>query len=309
MSSPSVDSPFFVKVTLALAMIIVVLYLFSVSVEANTARFGQIAWIALIPGMLAFVAAIFVTWSNTIIWMDRRALRRYRATPDQIMLDGQTVALSGKIIVEGQPLISPFSETPCAGYTYKITGEGRESSNRTSNRRLCLFGYHLTHANLDCGSHQFPIGAIADVDTDLRNTTMENHWGDRGHALIKAAAEAGSPVEEIATRDTLDKAYRQTTVPCAQDFFVGHNLGTSNAINVIEDILPVDQPVTILGTYQVRTGGLDGQRLGGLKCFAGHLDERLVELDKEWRMGLKVGMPLLGVGLALLTLARWMPSF
>lgn len=308
MSSPSVDSPFFVKVTLALATIIVVLYLFSVSVEANTARFGQTAWIALIPGMLAFVGGIFVTWANAITWMDRRALKRYRASPDQFMQNGQTVALSGKIIVEGQPLISPFSETPCAGYTYKITGEGRESSNRTSNRRLCLFGYHLTHASLDCGSHQFPIGAIADVDTELRNTTTENRWGDRGHALIKAAADAGSPVDEITTRDTLDKAYRQTTVPCAQDFFVGHNLGTSNAIGVIEDVLPVDQPVTILGTYQIRTGGLDGRRFGGLKCFAGHLDERLAELDKEWRMGLKVGTPLLLAGLALLTLARWWPA-
>jgi len=304
-----VDSPFFVKVTLALATITVVLYMFSVSVEANTSRFGQTAWIALIPGMLAFVGGIFVTWANAIIWMDRRALKRYRISPDQIMLDGQTVALSGKIIVEGQPLISPFSETPCAGYTYKITGEGRERSNSSSNRRLCLFGYHLTHASLDCGSHQFPIGAIADVDVDLRNTTMENRWGDRGQALIKAAANAGSPVDEFTTRDTLDKAYKQTTVPCAQDFFIGHNQGTSNSIGVIEDVLPVDQPVTILGTYQVRTGGLDGRRFGGLKCFAGHLDERLTKLDKEWRMALKVGPPLLVVGFALLTLARWLPPF
>lgn len=47
--------------------------------------------------------------------------------------------------------------------------------------------------------------------------------------------------------------------------------------------LPAERPVTILVTYQVRSGGLDGRRFGGLKCFASHLDERLVELDKEWR--------------------------
>lgn len=303
-------SRFIFKATAFIVMFIVFLVLADLSVNATTTRFGNIGWIHLMIGFLTFVAGLIVTWGTAITWLDRRNLRAYRSDPDDAFTDGQSVALSGRVQVDGEPLKAPFSGKACAAFSYQVTGQRRSRSSSSNQyvQQLCLLGFHLAPAVLDCGARQFPLGAIADVDDEYRSTGTGGDWGDLGLERINAGAEALPQASEEVARGKLAEARAGATAPQSVDYFVAPTRTGANQITVIEDIVPVETPVTILGTYSANTRGLDGQRMGGLKVFAGKLDERLAGLDEEWLKGLKIGVPLLAVGLVLLTLAWWLPG-
>lgn len=161
---------------------------------------------------------------------------------------------------------------------------------------------------LDCGVRKLALGAIPDVDDEYRSIATGGGWGDRALKLINASAKELSQVGEADARGALEEARTVSTAPQSVDYFVAPTRTGANQIGVTEDVVPLETPVTILGTYSAKTQGLDGRRRGGMKVFAGELDERLAGLDEEWRKGLKIGLPLLAVGLGLFTLAWWLPG-
>lgn len=298
---------FILTVVLGFAGMIVALTLIGISASATTQRFGGIGWAYLIIGVLAVAAALIVVWATVITSLDRRDLKRYRADPDDAFWPGQVVALSGCIRVEGEPLTAPFSGTACAAYNYQVTGQHRDLDNH-DRAQLCLLGFALADARLDCTSRSFPLGALPDVDTDLRENAIGGEWGDLGLEKIQRAARNREPADGSQALGALSDARKVTNAPQSVDFFIAPTRAAGSKISVIEDAVPVNVPVTVLATYDARTGGLDGRRLRGLKIFAGTFDERLPILDQEWRKGMQVGPALLGIGLALLTLAWWWPT-
>ena len=119
-------------------------------------------------------------------FLDRRALRIHQVDPESALADGQQVALTGRILMEGAPVTAPFSETRCAAYSYQVTGERLSVSNSSSHTRkqLCLIGYALGHAVLDCGSRRFRISAIPDVDASDRTISQVIVFDLRSSALL-----------------------------------------------------------------------------------------------------------------------------
>ncbi|RFF29947.1 hypothetical protein [Wenzhouxiangella sediminis] len=225
------------------------------------------------------------------------------------MREGQSLALSGRIRVAEASLTSPFSGKACAAYRYQVTAQRRNvGPDNDTRQQLCLLGFALAEARLDCGKRSFPILALPDVDTDLREIATGGDWGDRGLARIRKAEEEADTVDEPRARGALSDAYRFARAPRSQDLFVASTRSAGPEIGVVEDAVPIDEPVTVLAAYNARTRGLGARRLGGLKVFAGTLDERLRALDEEWRKGLQIASPLVGVGLALLTAAAWWPG-
>jgi len=225
------------------------------------------------------------------------------------MKDGEQISLSGRIRVDGDPLQSPFSEKACAGFSYQVSGQGRSrgAENSQSRTQLCLAGFALAPAVLDCGTRQFRIHAIADVDADLRSTTHCGDWGRRAFDRIRASAENMPMSTVLGVRSALEAAREHIRAPQSVDFFVASTCGTDNSVSVIEDILPVDSDVTLLASYSEISDGLDGRRLGGMKAFPGTMDDRLTALDHEFRVGRKAALMLLTTGLALLCLVWWLP--
>lgn len=298
---------FILKAILAMVVIVGALTLISVSVEATTARFGKIGWIPWLIGFFTFAAGLLAAWATIISILDWRALKRYRADPSDIFSDGQTVALSGQVRVDGEPLAAPFSQKPCAAFSYQVTGQRRGGGSSTSQYRqqLCLLGYHLLPAELDTGSRSFPLMAIPDVDTDFRSTASGGEWGDQALEQIRTAAETWPRAGEADARGKLEDARKTASAPQSVDLYVSSTQTGAPQLGIQEDVVPVETTVTILGTYAAGAGALDGWGLGGMKVFLGELDERLGELAKEWRKGLKVALPLLVVGFGLLTMAWW----
>ncbi|MBL38955.1 MAG: hypothetical protein CMP07_11155 [Xanthomonadales bacterium] len=279
------------------------------SLEATTTRFGNAGWIHWLIGFFALVSGLIAAGATFVTFIDRRGLRRHRIDPGAPMTDGQQVALSGRVRVEGTPLQSPFSDTGCAGFSYQVTGQRRGIGDRAGGNRstLCLAGFALSAAVLDCGSRIFPIRAIPDVDTDFRSTAMGGAWGRRALERIRAGADTLPQVGGLEARGALESARRNLAGPRSMDFYVSPTIGTDNTISVIEDVLPADAEVTLLATYAAGSEGLDGRRRGGMKAFCGSLDTRLAALDHEFSKGVKIALVLLGIGLSLTSAAWWLP--
>jgi hypothetical protein len=300
---------FIIKVLAYLAGMVIIVTLAFWSQEATIARFGNVGWLPWLLGLFALLGGLVAGAATVVTWLDRRGLRRHRVSPNSTIKDGQQVALSGRIRVDGDPLQSPFSEKACAGFSYQVSGQGRSrgSENSQSRTQLCLAGFALAPAVLDCGTRQFRINAIADVDADLRSTTNGGDWGQRAFDRIRASANSMPKSTAMQVRSALEAARKQVRAPQSVDFFVASTTGTDNTISVFEDILPVDCDVTLLAAYSEISDALDGRRLGGMKAFPGKMDERLAALDHDFHVGRKAALIFLTIGLALLCLVWWLP--
>ncbi|TGD71085.1 hypothetical protein E4634_19765 [Mangrovimicrobium sediminis] len=307
---PAGKQRFILKASVTFIILVGLISLAGISVNATTTRFGNIGWAFWLPGLFLLIAGIVATWGSATSLLDARALRAHRANPLDTFSDGQTLALTGQVIVDGDVPTAPYSGTPCAAYSYQVSGQRRGAGSSSSDYRqqLCLLGYRLANAALDTGARRFPLLAIPDVDDEFRATSLGGEWGDAALVHIRSAAEAWTSNSEAEARGALEDARRNTIAPQSADLFVVSTATGANQISILEDTLPVATTITILGTYASGSEGLDGRRIGGMKAFPGDIDERLQVLDLEWRKGLKVGLPLLAVGLALLTPAWWWPA-
>jgi hypothetical protein len=299
---------FILKIVLIVPLMMAAVSGIGFSVEATTARFGGIGWLFIIPGVLIAAAGALVAWATAITGLDRRGLRRYRVAPLDRIEDGQKVALSGTVRISGEPLITPFSRKPCAAFSFRVTGEGRSGSDNHSRSRLCLLGFGLADAALDCGERSFPLRAVPDVGTDLREIATSSDWRERGMALIDQASEQWERADQPDAEGQRIQAARFVQPRVEKNLFVAGTRGTSNTLGITEDHLPIDEPVTVLATYDAMSRSLKGSHVRDMKVFAGHLDDKLAVLDDEWRKGATVSSALLAVALVLLTLAAWWPA-
>lgn len=278
------------------------------TVDTATSRFGGASWWYLLPSFLVIVAGFLIGAATIVAWRDGSAMRKYRLGPNSTLKDGQQVAVSGRIRVKGDPLQSPYSEQPCAGYRYEVKGQRQEiGSDNHSRTQLCLAGFALAPAFLDSKTRRFRINAIAYADDDLRSVKNGGDWGKRAFDEIRARAESLPQSPEIEVRAAMASADESIEPSTEADFFIRHTRGASNTISVTEDILPIDREVTLLATFSEKNNGLEGKRLGGMKVFQENLERQLEIQKKDARQGLLVTMILLGIGISLISLAWWLP--
>ncbi|MDO3387644.1 hypothetical protein QWI17_17505 [Gilvimarinus sp. SDUM040013] len=301
---------FIFKVVFAFVIIVIALQVIQVCSDATIARFGSWGWVHLVVGILLCVASAVVFWATGVTWLDRRNLRAYRASGDESFSDGQHVALSGCVRTDQEPLQAPFSGQECAAYAYQASGQRRSRSSNSTGyvQQLCMLGFAMVPARLDCGSRQFPLHAMPYADDDLRTISQGGDWGDIGLEQINAAAESMEPTPEEDARGQLTEVNGVTRAPISKSFYVAPTQTSANQISVILDVLPLNTPVTLLATYCGPRKSLEGNRRGGMKVFAGSMDECLKTLDYDFGKGLKLSAPLAATGVALLTLAWWLPG-
>lgn len=273
-----------------------------------TSRFGNWGWVPWFMGGLSLFFGLLLAHATLGRFLDRGALRVHQIDPESALADGQQVALTGRILMEGDPVISPFSRTRCAAYSYRVTGERlRTDSSNHSRRQLCLIGYALGHAVLDCGSRRFRISAIPGVDDDLRADAMRGEWGQLAFDRIRDVPETTSAVGELHARGELGSIRERVEAPLSVDRYVAPTRGTSNTMNVNEHVLPLDTDVTLLATYSSVSNSLEGRRSGGMKAFPGSLETRLAIMGRELRKDTKLSVILLVIGIFLPSLASWLP--
>ncbi len=279
------------------------------SQETLTSRFGNWGWVPLSIGGLSLFFGLLLAHATFGRFLDRRALRVHQVDPESALADGQQVALTGRILMEGDPVTAPFSGTRCAAYSYQVTGErlSLSSSSNHTRKQLCLIGYALGQAVLDCGSRRFRISAIPDVDDDLRADAMGGEWGQLAFERIRDEPETTPAVGELRARGELGSIRERVEAPISVDLYVAPTRGTSNTMNVNEHVLPLDTDVTLLATYSSVSHSLEGRRSGGMKAFPGTLEKRLAIMSHELRKDTKLSVILLAIGILLTSLASWLP--
>lgn len=279
------------------------------SADATTSRFGGLGWIHWWIGFFSFVIGLLLARATVKEFLDIRSLKIHAVHPEAVLADGQKVALSGRIRIDGCSVKAPFSGTDCAGYSYKVSGERSKLSDGSthSRRQLCLMGYALASAFLECGSRRFEINAIPDFHIDLWTNKMGGEWGRLAFERIRDSAETMTPVGELEVQGEMGSARERVKAPEFMDFFVAPTQGTDNTINVDEYILPMDSDVTLLARYSSGPDGLDGGRSGEMKVFPGTMEALLASLGREFSKDWKTAVALLAVGLSLLGLFWWLP--
>jgi hypothetical protein len=139
---------FYVKAAVGLVAAIPLFWFCASTIESTLERFGGLGFIHWIIGLGALGLGLLGSWATGIGIIDRRALSRYRASPNDAFEDGQVVVLSGSLRVDGEPLVAPFSRTACAAHSYRISGQRRRQTSTGTDTRaqLCMLGIHLAPA-------------------------------------------------------------------------------------------------------------------------------------------------------------------
>ncbi len=83
-----------------------------------------------VAGLLVFLC-VGGFWGSFLAWRDWSRLSAVRFQTD--LLDGESVTVSGTIEPVGQPLLAPFSQTPCVVCEYDITSQQRMAAARAQD--------------------------------------------------------------------------------------------------------------------------------------------------------------------------------
>jgi hypothetical protein len=301
---------FIIRAVFVFALIVVALSLLTIAVDRATARFGGAIWFALLPGILAVFFGLLGTWAGTGDLLDWRSLKGRRVDPSALPTQDGTIAISGRVLCESEPLRSPLFERPCAGYLLRITGErrSRSSSGSAYRSQLCGLEFALADAVLDADGQRLKLLALPDVDIAFREIGQGGERGRKALHYLDTIRSDGQTADEASAEGRLIAAQARWLPPAHERLFIAETQTTSNQMSLIEDHVPIDTTVTILGHYRAARDELNGQRRGGMKLFAGNLDEATERLGREGRKTLGLAAPMVMLGTALLSCGYWWPQ-
>lgn len=301
---------FIARAVLIIILILVVLTLLGVAVDRAILRFGSTIWFALLPGIVGLALGLACAWVTVADLLNWRALRSSRIDPGQPLPHGGTVAISGRIACPQSPLTSPILERPCAAFMLRITGQRRNLSDSGGSYRsqLCGLEFALSEAILDTGSQKLRLLALPHVDPSFRTIAQGGETGKRALDYLESLREAGRNLDQADAEGCLISARSRLPPPAHQRLFITETQASSNQMSVTEDIVPVDEPVTVLAHFRAARDELSGDRRCGMKIFKGSIDECLKQLRKEYFGYARVAIPSIVVGAALLTCGYWWPG-
>ena len=160
---------FLAKVATALIVFALMAALFSFI----TSKLGE-GW-----GLLwAFIAAanlglgIVLLYWVLVDWVNLR-YAKHQAVMDLATADKQIVCLSGRARVSGDPLLTPFTKTECAAYTYSITTRVQKTGDTGTRSQDVAAGFRMLPTTIDTEYGSVTIRALPEFEQGLR----ENETG------------------------------------------------------------------------------------------------------------------------------------
>jgi hypothetical protein len=259
---------------------------------------GIVAGASLALGLL-LAYWVFFDWLN--LRVIRKTLRGGSA-----LRDGEVVAFDGFVRIEGEPMISPFSGTPCAAYTYFVASS-RESSPRSGRERSVLAqGFHMVRTRIEGATHSLELCSFPAFEDDLREDASGARWGGAARALIDGLSGKAPSAGERERQSRLLEVRHTEVDEVHQDYLMGAVGPSADALVIVEEVLPLGQAVCAIGTYDRERNGLTARRsrLGpNLFVYRGSAAEISSRMDEELRRSATTVAWLLGIGALLLGLA------
>lgn len=252
------------------------------------------------------VLGILLAYRNAVDRNNLKIIRRPAIEGQADWTDGAVVAVEGAVRVDGEPMVSPFTATPCAAYTY-VVWTGRRSSISDRDVRVVLAqGFHMIRSRIDGAGRSLRLLALPGVDDDLRRTESGTAWGDAARQLFASLVGKASREREDVIMAGLLEARNVGTEEIRRDYCMG-SIGThADGIMVEEEVLPVDRTVCIIGTYDRERNGLSAQRSRAghnLMVYPGSASEVLARIGGDIKTFTRVAGVLVTIGLATVAYA------
>ncbi len=267
--------------------------------------------IALIAGISLALGVLLVYW-NLVDWLNLRLVRRLVTSGDGDLKDGTVAAFSGIVRQDDAPMISPFGGVACAAYTYMaaLAGSGSSQTRSSSHRRLLAQGFHMNRTRIESATRSVRLCALPGFEDDLRQDLDGQEWAEKTAALLAAIEGSASAAGQVDAHGHLLEARHTTAEELHQDFRSRFALTNEHRLVIQEEVLPVDQPVCVVGTYDEKLDGLTARRarLGpNLMVYQGSAEEVIARVGKDLIWFARITVVLIAIGLAGLAAAIVMP--
>ncbi len=258
--------------------------------------------------LLGFIAGgcfgfgVLLAYWNAVDWVNLGIIRKQLADGVTAFKDGQLVAHSGIVRVDGAPMVSPITRQECAAYTYTISISRERHANRGGSRQVLAQGFHMLPASIKGSIGALRLGALPSMEDDLRineNGERTDVVREKLRNLINSAPSGG----EMERVGTLLEAKYSVDGEIHKDYCQLTELGDGKVFVVEEEVLPVNQAMCVVGTFDQRTNGITaGKRRFGpdLMVYRGTMDEVLVRIGGDIGLYTKFVVGLLGIAVAVL---------
>ncbi len=275
-------------------------------VSAITTRISGGLGIAIgVAAGTCLVLGLLLIYYNAVDWLNLRVIRRSIAD-DRMLADGAVVAFTGTLSTVGPPLTSPFSSRLCAAYTYVVSGS-RTSSQRDGSRRFVLAqGIHMVPTVVEGPTRSLRLRALPGVEDDLRENTRGGEWGAHATKLVSQLWKQAPSAGERERQSTLLEARHEVIDEIRQDYCQGGPPASGDGLVIDEEVLPVGETVSIVGTYDAELQALTARRprLGeNVMVYRGGANEVVERVGGDLRWFAKAIGILLLAGAVLFSIA------
>jgi hypothetical protein len=262
-------------------------------------------------GILGFVAggslvfAVLLAYWNAVDWLNLRLLRRSSRSATSLA-DGAVVAFEGVVRVDGAPLVAPLSGTRCAAYTYQISHSPQSASRGGSERAVLAQGFHLVRARIEGLAGSLALGSFPSFETGLREEADGRKWGREAAALVERLAGTAPSASQRERESRLLAVRRGEVEEVHEDFRMGAIGANVEPLILEEEVLPVDQRVCVVGTYDAERRRLVARRsrLGpNLMVYRGATSEVLARVGGEMALYTRAAVALALVAAAIVGFA------
>ncbi len=272
---------------------------------------------AILGGM--FVASGWGLFRNALQAREQVALIR-RSLMGDWPRDGAACAAVGPAVTLGQPLLTPFQRKPCVLYSYELSRTDRvqvrsSKGSRTETRRTVYLS-GIAMVPWEVRSHsgsikvvgfpvpdQFPVHKFAATRfaSLLRSFHSETEFTDVGKW------EVGKMIDHAKAILTEDDGQLRQDLRFEEATLVIESQGGLEGCELVEQYIPIDESICVLGSYDGLRGGLVNRlSQGGLQALPGDAQLGMVILRTRSRFygGLAIILVALGTlgSFGLLTL-------
>ena len=203
--------------------------------------------------MAAFIAAIPLWFGITYIWEVVRRIKTAaiirRALAGEGPRDGQRIAAIGRISPNGEPLVAPFSKTPCVIYDYKIV------SGFTSDDSTLYSGFAQVPSTIQ--TRQGSIRLFAHPDLKLPEDVVPRDGAmETAREFVQATQFSETGLGNLGKSITsLMEAYKDEDGNVRYDNQASTAQGVDRAFFSEKLVRPGDE-VCVVGQYSAQRNGI-----------------------------------------------------
>ena len=265
--------------------------------------------IGLVLGVIAggcFGFGVLLVYWNAVDWVNLKIIRKHLVHRETDFHDGQLIAFSGIIQVDGAPMESPFTQKKCAAYTYTIAISKKKQVNSEGSRQVLAQGFHMLPTRIEGSAGVLRLGALPSVENDLR-VNEYGKWTDVVREKLGVLIDLAPRGSEIERVGALLEARHRVDGEIHKDFCQLTKLGEGQVFVVDEEILPSNEVVCLVGTFDQKMNAITAgkPRFGpDLMIYRGSADDVLARVGGEisWYTNFAVGMLAISVAVISYTM-------